>query len=99
MIERRRHDELNASLFYPALVGTARLDDPSAAMATVQTITRAQLVGQTVSDWPAAGPAIETLDVVLATTNHRWGQCRVLVKATGAPQPTDWIVIAANGGG
>ena len=99
MLERRRRDDVN-SFFSPALVGTLRLDDPTAAKTAQQTITRAQLVGQSVSAWPAVAPATETLDVVLSTTDQRWaGQCRVLVKATGAPQPTDRLIIAINGGG
>lgn len=98
-LERRRSDTRNA-LFHPALIATARLDDPAAGRATQQTITRAQLVGQTMSAWPNVAPAIETLDVVLATVDQRWaGECRVLVKTTGVPLAGDRVVIAACGGG
>ena len=101
MLERRRTDEKNPLFVYsPAVIGTLRTDDPTAAKAAQQTITRNQLAGQTVSAWPNVAPAVEILDVVLATTDQRWaGQCRVLVKATNAVAPTDRVVISANGGG
>lgn len=98
-VERRRLDEQNNALFRPALIATARADQPAAPRAIEQTIARADLVGQSVSAWPNVAPAIEVLDVVLVTTDHRWGQCRVLVKAVNAPAASDVIVIAANGGG
>lgn len=98
LLERRRRDAQNGALFGPAVIATLRADDLGAAAAAQQTITRAQLAGQNVSGWPNVAPAVEALDVVLLATAHAWaGPCRVLVKATNAPQPTDQLIVAVNG--
>lgn len=98
-LERQRRDATNA-VFHTALIGSRRLDDPSAGELVEHTIARANLVGQNVSAWPNASPAVETLDVVLFTPNARWsGPCRILVKASNGPANADRIVVAINGGG
>ncbi len=97
MLERRRRDD-GTVLFQPSVIGTRRCDDPLTARSTQQTITRSQLAGQTVSEWPAGAPRPERLDVVLSTAEHRGaGQCRVLLQASGPPDPADRIVVALVG--
>jgi len=97
ILERRRVDE-GGLASHPSVIGTLRCDDPMATKATQQTITRGQLIGQNVSDWPDGTAAVEDLDVVLSTTDHRGAtECRVLVIATAAPEPTDRIIVAIRG--
>jgi hypothetical protein len=98
IVERKRVDANNGTLFGPAVVPVTRLD--ANTIATSTTITRAQLAGQSVSAWPSVSPATEQLDVVLFTQGLRWAsKFRVLLLASGAPQSGDTIVIAANAGG
>jgi len=97
VLERRRIDE-GGLASRPSVIGTVRCDDPMATKATQQTITRGQFIGQNVSDWPNGTAALEELDVVLSTTDHRGAtECRVLVIATAAPEPTDRIIVAVRG--
>lgn len=98
IVEGRRTDRNNTVAENWKVLGTTRGDSPSVAAAATQTITRANLVGQSVADGIGGGAATETLDVVLLTTDHR--QCdelRVIVKATNAPESGDVIVVAVNG--
>lgn len=98
-LEGRRVDVNNGSLFgNPQVLGTVRGDSPSTAAAASQTVTRANLAGQSVANGTGGGAATETLDVALITTDARWcDQFRVIVKATNAAEAGDKIIVAAQG--
>jgi len=97
IVERRRVDEAGLAS-RPSVIGMLRCDDPLAPKLAQQTISRAQFVGQNVSDWPNAGAAVEDLDIVLSTTDHRGAaECRVLVIAIAAPEAADRVIVAVRG--
>lgn len=98
IVEAQRSDANNPTVPKWCVIPTVRSDDPTAAPAASQTITRAQLAGQSVDT--GSGAATEVLGVRLATTDHVLAQnVRVLVKASNAPQANDKIIVSGDAGG
>lgn len=106
IVEAKRIDPQNGSDAAPfdvwKVISTIRCDAESNAGAVIapaasQTITRAQLAGQSVADGVGGGAATEVLGVQLLTEEHQGAsEVRVIVKATNAPNAGDLVVVAAN---
>lgn len=101
IVEAQRLDLQNTGAAFNRwqVIGTVRSDSPSTAPAASQTITRANLVGQSVADGVGGGASTETIGVRLLTTDHAFSAVRVLLKAANAPQTGDVIIVAVNAGG
>jgi hypothetical protein len=96
IVEAKQRDAANPTLTNWSVIGTVRSDSPSTAPAASQTVTRANLAGQSVADGLGGGASTETLGVRLLTTDFQAAtQVRVIAKATNATQAGDRVTIHA----